>query len=981
MSNILKHKLLVSFFILILFTLFFANSSVSREISAMERTPLSDYFSEAWNTRDGLPHNTINAISQTPDGYLWIGTWEGLVRFNGQKFKLFTRGSKAQLIDSGIRSLVVENSKLLVAGSRGGVSLRDGSHWQAQPQAAAMVNHAIFDQEGGQWLALEGKGVVFREGGANSKELVLINNVSAYEVAQQKNGLVWVGTNKGLYSIEDKAVVRHFDTLTGLPDAPVYVTFVTREDQLIIGTESGVYLKQGQEFVVLHPELANESITSILEDSHGDIWLGTINHGVLRLSNNTVEKFDADKGLPSNRIFSLFEDSESSIWIGTNGGLFRLRQAPFVTLTSKQGLAGDYIRSVYSHSDGSLWVGSSKGLNKIVGRDVMTINLAGSNKKLSVLSITELADSSLLIGTYTSGVFKYDAATGMLQPYINTSSGLPSNEVRAILEDQQKNIWFGTASGLVRQSPQGNITLFNEQSGIPANFIMALAKDSSGKVWIGTGVGVASYFNGNLQTYHLSEFSDAEYAFGFYVQEQYLWMTTDRGIVRLNLADEKMKALTKKNGLPVDKFFQVIIDDESNLWATSNRGVIKIQPEQVDEAFRSTEYQVDYEFFGEEAGLKSAQANGGSSPAATLHHDGSIWIATSKGVSEVTNHRLKRISSTQLPPVIEQLIVDGSQISLPRADGISHIHQLHSNPSRITLHYAGVGFLMNDSVVYQTKLEGFETQWVEKGTQTFTEFTNLSPGTYTFKIRAKYPNSEWQPRYASLTFNIPPLFWQTPLFKIVIAMLVFIILHLLYRYRMARIVRNETRLQGLVDQQTADLRAQADSFAYQASHDQLTGLYNRRAFDAWCEDSFNNSREHNKPLAAAIIDIDHFKKINDNYSHIIGDKVIQQVAELLEYQCRDKVKLARWGGEEFTLLFEHDIDKAYSLCQTLRLAIEDFDFDHIAKGLKVTISVGLSNNDVADGYDTMIKFADQALYAAKRQGRNRVIHYHPDSID
>jgi len=954
--------------------------------SKKDPLPLDDYFTQTWDTRDGLPHNGINALAQTNDGYLWIATWEGFARFNGREFKLFTRGSKAGLPDSAVKSLTtIQNGELLVSGARGGISVLKNRKWQPQYSASTMVNHAIFDDKKNLWLALDGKGLVYRNVTTKHDDTI-IGNLRAFKLLIDAENTLWVATNNGLFSVKNKTLVSHFDEHFGLPDTPVYSLLLTSKNQLIVGTEQGAFVLNNGYFIPLHQDLSQEAVSSLLEDKNNDIWLGTQKHGLFRFSDHGIEKLDDNKGLPNNRISSLYQDKEDSIWVGTSSGLFRLREAPFITLTSEQGLAGNYIRTVLAHSDGSLWVGSSKGLNKIQGKTVhsilpTTINSKKATSVKSILSLAQKRDGQILVGTYNSGVYK--VAGNTMEPFLNKKYGLPSNEVRSLLFDSKENTWVGTASGLVKITKNGVISQFNKQTGLPNNFIMALTEDADGRIWIGTGIGVVSYQNGILQTYRLNEGFNAEYAFGFNVEDDVIWLATDRGLIQIDLNTNDIKAISRKNGLPIDKIFQVIIDNNDTFWLSSNRGIIKVTREQINKVIANQNEVIDFEIFAEGVGLISSQANGGSTPAATLHNDGSVWFATAKGVSQVTHQRLQIIAERQLPVLIEQFIVDNKEHPLTFKENqqiLSDIDLL-AGSSRITIHYAGLGFLMSENIQYQTQLVGFDSNWINKNSQTYTEFTNLPPGNYTFKIRAKYPNGKWQNQEARLTFTIPFHFWQTPLFKLFIIALSFSLFYLFYRYRILVIQKNEERLKRLVAKQTLDLKKQTALFAYQAIHDQLTGLPNRRAFDEWCDSDFKEAQEQSNPLSLAIIDIDYFKAVNDTYSHIVGDQVIKTLANiLLELlpRCSQQVKLARWGGEEFTLLISANKEQAIHFCELIRTTIEKNDFSSIAQDLSLTISIGLTDNSSLVEYNQMITHADHALYYSKHNGRNQVRIYQPN---
>lgn len=941
------------------------------EAQQQTRLPLSDYFSETWNTRSGLPHNSINSVAQTEDGYLWIATWEGLARFNGQEFKLFTRSEINNLPDSGLRALTpTANDGLYIAGARGGISLYHQGQWDTQFAASSMVNHLFKSADSALWLALENDGVFYRA--INSKkDLPIIKNISAYRIIEDAQGIVWAATSKGLYKIINKKAIlitaRH-----GLPDAPVYNVLITRQDKLIIGSESGAYILNGAQFEPVHPQLSAESISSLLEDNHGDLWFGTINKGIFRLSPDGVAQLNSENGLPSNRILSLLQDRENSIWVGTNAGLFRLREAPFSSWTVKRGLAGNYVRTVLSHSDGSLWVGGSSGLNRIDNNKITSFLSDKQGAPYSVLSLFEGKNGEVLIGTYTSGVLK--VVGNKITPYLNRDHGLGSNEVRSLLLDSNNRLWIGSAMGLTRVNEDGTIVQFTNKKELPSGFIMALSEDSEGNIWVGTGSGVV-VFDTEANQFNALRFPpqfDAEYAFGFYTDENYTWMATDRGLVRYQYSTGKMAILGREQGLPVDKLFQVVSGSQS-FWLSSNRGIIQLDQKHVKHILDTGDSQsrgpLVFQLYDEGDGMLSGQANGGSTPAAAAHKDGTMWFATAKGVTTVNPARLQESTKVELPTVIESFSVDGKPTALP-LDG--ELMLLPPGVSRLSFQYAGLSFIMPQRLSFQTQLKGFNDQWVDRQHMSVAEYTNLPAGKYTFMVRAGYPNAQWQQNQQAINFVIQAHFWQKMSFKIVLFILFILAIYVIYKYRLYHYKKVEIELTSRVEKQTQDLQNQANAFAYQATHDQLTDMPNRRAFDSWLADNFASFKEQNKPLAIAIMDIDHFKRINDGWSHIIGDHVICMIAQILKKRCEGRQELARWGGEEFTIVFSNTTaSEAKLICEQLREDIGNHDFSLVANGLNVTVSFGVSDSNDVDDYDRLLSRADQALYKAKNNGRNR----------
>jgi len=269
-------------------------------------------------------------------------------------------------------------------------------------------------------------------------------------------------------------------------------------------------------------------------------------------------------------------------------------------------------------------------------------------------------------------------------------------------------------------------------------------------------------------------------------------------------------------------------------------------------------------------------------------------------------------------------------------------------------------------------MKGFNNEWINRQHIATAEYTNLPAGKYSFAVRAAYPNTDWQQNHKVVNFEIQSHFWQKTSFKLLVFFIFVVVIYSAYRYRLYHYKQVEKELTSRVVKQTQALQEQASAFAYQATHDQLTDLPNRRAFDGWLADNFSDFKACNKSLAIAIMDIDHFKRINDGWSHLIGDQVICEVANILKAHCKGEQEVARWGGEEFTFVFpDMNTVQAQQLCEQLRKEIENKDFSSIAQGLSVTVSFGVSDSDNVDDYDRLLSYADQALYKAKNNGRNR----------
>ena len=938
------------------------------------QAPLAHYYQDHWSTRDGLPHNTINAIAQTEEGYLWFATWEGAARFNGREFRVFARGEETGLPDSGLRSLTRDGAGLFAVGARGGISRYQHQQWTAHSDASAMVNHVLRDSNGMLWLATEGEGIYVRDGDmtiAHFNESDGLPSNDVYRLLQDNAGHIWVGTSQGVARIEQEKVY----AVSAVPPIPVLALLLDDQHRVLIGSDRGLYVAEQQRVRLLHPKLANKSIISLLQDNQGDLWLGTTDRGLMRISQFGIERLEVTDGLPEQRVISLFQDDEASIWVGTNGGLMRLRDAPFTSYTEQHGLAGNYVRSVLAHSDGSMWVGSSTGLSHIKNGQVTRLPLTmADGTPPSVLSLAEGLTDELWVGTYTHGLLRL--IQGELVDVYGRADGIAANEIRAILPAEDGSVWIGTAIGL-SQLHDGVVKNYGVDNGLPGDFIMNLHQAVNGDIWVGTGAGAAIMREGTITPVYLNSQENAEYAFGFYAEPSgdYMWLATDRGLLRYRYADASLAVVGKKHGLPVEKMFQPVADKLGGLWLTTNRGILRINLAEAHRVADGLQAHIAFEHFGEGDGMVSSQANGGSGPAAALAADGSVWIATAQGVVWVQPARLAEFSHSNLPVVLESVAVSDQPVA------VNSEIVLAPGSERIQLHFAGLGFVMPERIRYRTLLEGFDQQWVIRGQQHLAEYTSLPPGHYVFRVAAAYPYSDWGKQEARLAFTVLPFIWQRPLFRVMMGTVVLLVLWLAMRLRLRVLKRQAVELQRQVAEKTQALTLQAQAFELQAREDPLTGLPNRRAFDESLAEVLARSWRDQLPVSLVVIDIDHFKQVNDTFSHAVGDQVIKVVADIIRQEIREIDIPARWGGEEFTVLLPNtDACSALMICERLRKAVMNYDYGFIAPQLKLTISLGLAQIDGLTNENNLLTNADQALYQAKKQGRNQVILFTDTSL-
>ncbi len=481
---------------------------------------------------------------------------------------------------------------------------------------------------------------------------------------------------------------------------------------------------------------------------------------------------------------------------------------------------------------------------------------------------------------------------------------------------------------------------------------------------------------------------DARSVFGFQPLDGAVWIATDRGLYRYR--DGRVARVGLEQGLPVDAVFQMVPDRHGEAWVSSNRGVVRVPLDDLQavadgRAPRLAHVHRHNEFDG----MPSAQGNGSSSPPAILRRDGTLWLASAGGVAGADPARLPRYLGNPPPPaVIESAHRDGQPVDWT-------VPGVLAGGGRITIAYAGLSYLLPERIRYRTRLLGLDSEWVERGTQRSIEFNGLPPGEYTLEVAAAHPGATGagtRPAGASACVRCGgsgSTCGSAP------ALAVLLVLFALYRWRMHRLQARNLRLERQVRERTADLQAQAerpvaidheraallerlreqaDAYGRQAREDALTGLGQpppfRRSARA-CLRPWRGAADMR--CALALLDIDHFKRINDTWSHGTGDAVLREAAELLGAQCRASDLLARLGGEEFALLLPGTLlEEAQLVCERMHANFRAHRGWAGIGELQVTFSAGVVAWRPDDTPETLLERADAALYRAKDGGRDRL---------
>lgn len=979
----MRHRFLHA---LILAAAAFVTVLLPATVNAMDGKPLAAFARDVWTTRNGLPHNQVNDIAQTADGYLWLATWEGLVRYNGQDFVLYGPQNVDAFTDQGIRAISARSPEtLVVATSRGGVMLLRDGQWTrvgvAEGLAQDETMRAELDDAGRLWVAHESKGLVRIDPDGSATHFGKPEGLPSeqmFALLPDANDVVWAGTSEGLVRIENGRV-QAFGLADGMPEGAVYALAHAPDGGLFVGTHHGVYRGRNGGFRLHEAGFPDDAVPSLAMDSQGNLLAGTVNRGLFRATPRGLERFSRAGGLPNNRVPALFVDREGSIWAGTNAGLLRFADQPFGSFDTYQGLADNYVRSLLQLPDESILIGNSGGLDRwSQGRISPVSRGEGGVGNEAVLSLTQGKDGDVWVGMYSRGLYRLRG--DVVVDHIRPEDGILGAQVRALVEAKDGDLWIGTSSGLFRRHPDGRLDAYGEKDGLPRNFVVALHEARDGRLWVGTSSGLAVLEGNRFRPIPVNDWFDAQDVFDIHEDSNgTLWLATDRGLLRMK--NDVLTGVGVRHGLPVATLFQVVEDGYGNVWLTSNRGVLQVERRQLEEVMDGLRPRLDVLSFSEADGLASAQCNGGAGPAAIRTADGSLWIATARGVSVVQPDQLARYQRPPPPVIIERVRVDERYVNS------NEIIRLAPNEKSLEIGFASLSYRMPEQIRYRYRMAGLDEQWTDSGAVRTARFNHLPPGSYRFEVSAETRGSGTSSDVISLPIEIRPRFWQQPLFLVLAVLLVALALYAAYTFRVDALQKRERMLSRLVEDRTRVLarqnseletlaetvREQSSAYERQARTDALTGLPNRRHMEERLADCFAEATRDGKPLCLGVLDLDHFKTINDNFSHAAGDQMLQVVAEVMTDVMGGTHNIARWGGEEFALLFvDATLEQAADFAERIRRRIEAIDTASISPGQSVTASIGLSSRTGFSHYERMINRADERLYAAKHAGRNRV---------
>jgi diguanylate cyclase (GGDEF)-like protein len=920
---------------------------------------VSQYPVRRWVT-----NSSVQALAQTPDGYLWVGTQQALARTDGVRFVHFDPTNTPELRSGFIRALAVDRGGVLWIGTAKGVVKRMGSRFIRVELPGVPDAEVLSIAETGRGLMVGTTRGLFVVGGAGIRRFTTADGLPADDVCAiaVDGDRVWLGTSRGLAIREGSGRIR-------APRAPGFPATAIHDVAPNGDGTAWIAFQEGAMQVAIDPvprvveprTITRTAVTSILRDASGNVWFGAF-AGLYRRaasSPHAVERVSQVEG----QVWSLLEDREQNLWLGTYAhGLGRLHDTPFVRYGAKEGLA-DVILTILTARDGSTWFGSDVGAFRRAADGTITrVTTAQGLPNGTVWSLAEAADGAIWLGTFGGGTVRI--AAGKLTR-IGVAEGLRSGVVISLAPDDRGGMYIGTGGGGVTHWTRHAVRHYGVAEGLPSDRVVSVTRARAGGVWIGTSGGPLVLLRDGRITAPLP--NDPRLRSVRSVVEDpdgTLWLGTfesglfhvHRGVVKQFRAAEGLSA----------SVMPLLDDQRGSLWFGSDLGIVRVSKYDLRALADGRRRELPRSVYDSDRG---ASAITGGQPGAARSSGGVLWFPTAEGAAMFDPRRARWHAATPIA-AIEELNADGGPSSGPT-------NSLPPKTRRVDFRFSGLSLTVPEHIEFRYRLEGFDREWT-RAEQRTVSYTNLPPGRYRFLVSARNPDGAWGTA-AALPIERRPAVHEMTLFRGGVLAVLAALLFGVYRVRLRRLRRRALHLEKVVGERTMLLERANESLRRLSMTDGLTGIANRRHFDEVLGTEWRRGRRHDRPLAVLLIDVDFFKPYNDTYGHQAGDACLQRVAESAQSAiARAGDLIARYGGEEFAVVLPAtDVDGARLIAESIRRRVAAAEIPHtgsrVAAHVSVSIGVGVMVPADAVGPEEVVARADRALYRAKERGRNRVV--------
>mgnify|MGYP001088499549 CR=1 FL=1 len=869
--------------------------------------------------KDSQHDKVVNAVHSANSGITWVGTQQGLYKRKGNGEFESQHYAEDEVSIADIEQL---NSGHLILATNLGLKLfdPDTGEWQTLVESNTFFTSVLIDSEGNIWAGTSGSGLFHIDGGS-------MTNESIEE------------------SMTDSIKLQQFSNEEGLADSIVNDIKQFSDGSIWVATTNGISIfPKATQFDMIDHSTVNQKndnqtsmIQSLFQNKDGFVFYGTLSTGFFVIDPNSVlfSRILVDN---KNVTYAVALENERSMWVAGEDGLFNVDEhqqivGPIKHSSEKMQNDGNKVTSlIYSAKSRSLWAGSRKGLSKLNPNTRELESVAYDN--FFIYTINEDEFGNLWLGTRGNGLIKYD-------PVNNQSLArwdMPL--VLRTVEASDKKIWVASIDGLYLIDPNtDSLTRYtsdlNDPTALPFDVVTWISEIGSNDYVVGTqskGLARMSFSEDDSRPYFEPLFTDSRISslsIGAVVKgvNDHYWVSTTEGLARINADFSEIMYFDENDGANASGYFIGGFDtnSEGQIFLAGAEGLTYFHPEQIEVAQNF--------------------------PALYF---------TKLGALDQNNNAMQVLIPAKLSAAERTFVIP----DLP-----------HDNLA-LNIEFAALEFGNPTTIAYRYKLEGFHNSWQQSDSNMRSiSFTNLDSGQYELKVKSNNRYGKWNEDYFSLKFNVLAPWWNSPWAILLFAVLSLLILYSIYRWRTYSLHLTSLKLTRMVEAQTKDLEAANEKLKTLLNLDPLTNAYNRRGFKELANKEFSKYERHKTVFSILLIDIDDFKRVNDGYGHDIGDQSLLFVTQQLSTTLRSHDILARWGGEEFIVLLpETDRREAANTAEKLRLGIANAKLSIPSATIDLTVSIGVAEISGFDSIEACIKNADERLYQAKHDGRNRIVY-------
>lgn len=944
---------------------------------------LSDkYILEEWSIEDGLPVNSINKIIKTNDGYLWFSSHDGLIRFDGLDFKVYTaadnpglRGNRIQHIAEALNGdLLIQSEGLNI------MSLSNGTFthlMSLDPRLLGNGNNMGFyrDDHGVIWFGSH-HGIYNYDNGVLKHFEPETINIPVHQVVYASGNEVWFFSplDNGIYRYKNNRVDKMISDNTDTP----FLSFFKKGNSILIASKETLY-----EYIndTLDTLFTSDSLGlySIAIDDKDTVHIATVNHGFFHytdgqlLPNSSISKGYLSMPYPfmldnentfwtitNNKLYEngrlvfksdiyirdLFKDEEGNIWIATsNSGLIRLKQNLFTTYSTGKGLTHNPVYPLFQSSDSSIWIGTyGKGINRLKGNTIEAGFEILNIKDLGFIqTFVQPNDSTILVGALNTGIQKFHLHSKISTQFL-ANSQLAKADVFSLFIDSKQRLWIGSDpfdEGGLYMLEDKVLTKISGSNGVPYTKVRFTLEAPNKDLWFATqGDGILHFDSISFKNYTTQHGLSSDFPRALYstinseTNRTILWIGyEDKGLDRIEIIDgqpdfENITNYQLQDGL-FDNSIHIILEDSNNrFWFNTNRGISWVSISELEDLRTGKISHLHTKSYTEDDGLLNREGNGGIQPAGFKDYNGAIWFPSQNGI--VTFHPDSILGNNFIPPIVIQDIITSDSVYSGRTEHLV----LPENRRDIQINYASLSFLNSKKNQFAYMLEGYDDSWNLVGTRRTAFYTKLPAGTYTFKVRGSNNEGIWNEQGTSFRITISPFFYETKWLYLILAVILFFITLYTHQFRHKQFYKREKLLKKEVELRTRELLNEKNKTEHQAKK--------LKELDEMKSKFFTNiSHEFRTPLTLIIGPLEQSLSQQNPKKNYIGKaqkemmlrnskQLLKQINQLLEISKLENGSVVIYPQKtNLPSLLDNTVSLFNDFCTTKQIQlITNFSFSH-----------------------------------------------------